>query len=151
MSIIRNALVAAIVALSAPAFAGDGGWSNMNNEPQIYQTNTPYGPTTVPALNGVPTGAVITTVNYAWGYYASPYGADPVYTLQALLCGGSKCGTSYANNNTGTSTTGTTFWANQPGNSTFTFTPRAVSSAQKVFVQALGPSRQFQVSVTYSF
>jgi hypothetical protein len=153
---MKSLLVATAVSLAgaAVAQAGSGSWTNQQAEPLIYQTNTYYGPTTVPALSGVPSGALISTVNLYFGYNASTSPLDPSYTLLGKFCVGgttSNCATLNAANKVGTSDLNETFWSGKSATATWYFEVKAVSSTQKAFVSALNPSRQVQIGVNYTY
>jgi hypothetical protein len=122
-----------VLAGTAVAHAGSGSWTNQNSEPLIYQTNTYYGPTTtVPALSGVPSGALISTVNLYFGYTASTSSLNPSYTLTGKFCVGGatlNCATLNAGNKTGTSDLNETFWVNKSATATWYFEAKACVSA----------------------
>jgi hypothetical protein len=150
---LKSAFLASVMSLAgiAAAHASSAAWSNQVNEPLIYQTNFTEGPSNVPALSGTPSTGLISTVSWAWGYNASTYGADPAYTLEAKICIGTFCGFNNAGNKVGTSVTGTTYYSGKPANSTFKFYVTANSSVTKAFVSALNPSRQFAITVNYTY
>jgi len=154
--LLKSLLLATAVSLAgaAVAHAASGSWTNQKDEPLIYQTNTYYGPTTVPALSGVPSTAKISTVNLYFGYTASTSPLDPSYTLTGKFCVGGatlNCATLNAGNKTGTSDLNETFWVNKSATATWYFEAKAVSSQQKAFVSALNPSRQVQIGVNYTY